>query len=192
VNKNKLGVLKLAQTLGNVSQACKEMGLSRDRFDRFWDLYEQGGEAALQEISRKKAVLKNRVYPVIEKAVCECARAQPSYGRHRVSHERCKQGIFVSGAGVRSIWLRPDLHTFERRLKTFSTKVAQDGLILTEDPLQALERARCEKQAHGEIETARPGDLGRQDTDYVGNLKGVGRMDQQTFIDSDCTVAFVK
>lgn len=192
VIKNKLGLLNLAQTLGNVSQACKVIGFSRDSFYRFRDLYEQGGEAALQEISRKKAVLKNRVDPVIEKAVLDFALAQPSYGQHRVSNELRKQGIFVSGAGVRSIWLRHDLQTFDRRLKALSAKVAQDGLILTEDPLQALERARCEKQAHGEIETEHPGYLGCQDTYYVGNIKGVGRIYQQTFIDSYCKVAFVK
>ncbi len=192
VIKNKLGLLKLARTLGNVSQACKVRDFSRDSFYRFRDLYEQGDEAALQEISRKKPELKNRIEPKIEAAVLDFARAQPSYGQHRVSDERRKQGIFVSGGGVRSIWLRPDLQTFDRRLKALSAKGAQHGLILTEDPLQALERARSEKQAHGEIETEHPGYPGCQDTYYVGNIKGVGRIYQQTFIDSYCKVVFVK
>lgn len=186
VIKNKLGLLKLAQTRGNVSQACKVIGFSRDSFYRFRDLYDQGGEAALQEISRKKPVLQNRIDPEIEAAVLDFALAKPSYGQHRVSNELRKQGIFVSGGGVRSIWLRHDLQTFDRRLKALAAKVAQDGLILTEDQLQALERARCEKQAHGEIETEHPGYLGCQDTYYVGNIKGVGRIYQQTFIDSYC------
>jgi len=67
-----------------------------------------------------------------------------------------------------------------------SAKIAQGGLILTEDQLRALEKAREEKQAHGEIETEYPGYLGYQYTHYVDNIKGVGRIYQQTFIDSYC------
>ena len=190
--KNKLGLLKLAQTLGSVSHACKVMGFSRDSFYRFKELYDQGGEAALQEISRRKPVLKNRVAEPIEQAVIEMAIAQPAFGQHRVSNELRRQGVFVSGGGVRSIWLRHDLETFKKRLHALSAKVAQEGLILTEDQLRALERAQEEKQACGEIESEHPGYLGAQDTYYVGNLKGVGRIYQQTFIDTYCKVAFVK
>ena len=190
--KNKVGLLKLAEQLGSVSQACKVMGFSRDSFYRFRELYEQGGVAALQEISRKKPVHKNRVDPQVEQSVVAFAIEQPAYGQHRVSNEIRKQGIWVSGGGVRSIWLRHDLETFQKRLKALSAKVAQDGLILTEDQLRALEKAREEKQAHGEIETEHPGYLGCQDTYYVGNIKGVGRIYQQTFIDSYCKVAMAK
>lgn len=192
VIKNKVGLLKLAQQLDSVSKACKVMGFSRDSFYRFKELYEQGGEAALMEISRKKPILKNRVEPAIEQAVVDFAIEQPAYGQHRVSNELRKNGIVISGGGVRSIWLRHDLETFAKRLKALSAKVAQDGIILTEDQLRALERAREEKQAHGEIETEHPGYLGCQDTYYVGNIKGVGRIYQQTFIDSYCKIAMVK
>lgn len=192
VIKNKVGLLKLAQQLDSVSKACKVMGFSRDSFYRFKELYEQGGEAALIEISRKKPILKNRVEPAIEQAVVAFAIEQPAYGQHRVSNELRKNGIVISGGGVRSIWLRHDLETFAKRLKALSAKVAQDGIILTEDQLRALERAREEKQAHGEIETEHPGYLGCQDTYYVGNIKGVGRIYQQTFIDSYCKIAMVK
>ena len=182
--RNKLGLLKLAQTLGDVSKACRTMGFSRDSYYRFKELYEQGGSAALQEISRRKPILKNRVDPAIEEQVVRFALDKPAYGQQRVSNELRKDGVFVSSGGVRSIWLRHDLETFQKRLKALSAKVAQDGIILTEDQLSALERARDEKQAHGEIETEHPGYLGAQDTYYVGNIKGVVRIYQQTFIDT--------
>ena len=190
--KSKVGLLKLAQTLGSVSEACKVIGFSRDSFYRFKELYETGGETALAEISRKKPNFKNRADPRIEQAVVDFALEQPAYGQVRVSNELKKRATSISPAGVRTIWLRHDLQTFQLRLKALSAKVAQDGLILTEDQVRALEKAREEKEAHGEIETEHPGYLGSQDTYYVGNLKGVGRIYQQTFIDTYTKVAFVK
>lgn len=190
--KNKLGILELAQHLGNVSQACKVMGYSRDSFYRFKELYEQGGELALQEISRRKPIFKNRVEEHIEKAVVAMAVDQPALGQLRVSNELKRQGILVSPGGVRSIWLRHDLHTFQLRLRALEAKSAQEGLVLTEAQVVALEKAKEEKKAHGEIETHHPGYLGAQDTYYVGNIKGVGHIYQQTFIDTYAKVAFTK
>jgi transposase InsO family protein len=190
--KNKLGLLKLAQTLGSVSEACKVLGFSRDSFYRFRELYETGGEAAHADISRKKPNLKNRVDQAVEEAVVAFAIEQPAFGQVRVANELRKRGIVVSPAGVRIIWLRHDLQTFQLRLKALSAKVAQEGIILTEDQVRALEKARQEKEAHGEIETEHPGYLGAQDTYYVGTIKGVGRIYQQTFIDTYSKLAFVK
>lgn len=190
--KNKLGILELAQHLGNVSKACKIMGYSRDSFYRFKELYEQGGELALQDMSRRKPILKNRVEAHIEQAVLAMAIANPALGQLRVSNELKQGGIFISPGGVRSIWLRHDLQTFKRRLKALESKSAQEGIVLTESQLNALEKAKEEKQAHGEIETHHPGYLGAQDTYYVGNIKGVGHIYQQTFIDTYTKVAFTK
>lgn len=190
--KTKVGLLRLAEQLGNVSQACKVMGYSRDSFYRFKELYDQHGEAGLQEISRKKPILKNRVDPDIEEAVVAFATEQPAYGQLRVSNELKKRGTFVSPGGVRSIWQRHDIETFQKRLKALEAKAAAENLVYTEAQLQALEKARVEKEAQGEIETEHPGYLGAQDTYYVGTLKGVGRIYQQTFIDTYTKMACVK
>jgi transposase InsO family protein len=190
--KTKLGLINLAEHLGNVSQACRLMGYSRDSFYRIKELYDTGGELALKEVSRRKAIPKNRVAPEIEAAVLAMALEQPAFGQVRVANELRKQSVFISPCGVRSVWLRNDLETFSKRLVALEAKVAQEGLILTEAQLIAYERKKEKKEAAGEIETEHPGYLGAQDTYYVGTIKGVGRIYQQTFIDTYSKVAFAK
>ena len=190
--KTKLGLLNLAEHLNNVTQACKLMGYSRDSFYRIKELYDTGGEEALKEVNRKKPNHRNRVDPAIEAAVVQMAFDYPAYGQFRASNELRKRGIYLSAAGIRCIWKRNDLEVFDKRLNALETRMAEQGLILTEAQLMALERKREKKEAFGEIETEHPGYLGAQDTYYVGTIKGVGRIYQQTYIDTYSRVAFAK
>src|SRR5436190_7801867 len=137
--KNKVGLLNLAEELGNVSRACKVMGLSRDTFYRYKSAVEEGGVEALFDQNRRKPNLKNRVDEKIEEAVKDYAIDYPAHGQHRTSNELRKRGIFVSGSGVRSIWVRHGLANFKSRLKALEGKVAAHGIILTEAQVIALE-----------------------------------------------------
>jgi len=187
--KHKVGLLNLAEELGNVSKACQVMGLSRDTFYRYKSAVEEGGIEALLESDRRKPNPKNRVEPKIEAAVTQYAIDFPAHGQVRVSNELRKQGVFISLSGVRSIWLRHGLANFKDRLKALEAMVAEEGLILTDAQVQALEKKKLDDEACGEIETAHPGYLGSQDTFYVGTLKGVGRIYQQTYVDTYAKVA---
>ena len=184
VIKHKTGLLNLAAELGNISQACRIMGFSRDTFYRYQTARDAGGIEALFDANRRKPNLKNRVEEETERAVVEFAVAFPAYGQLRVSNELRKKGIFVSPSGVRSIWLRNNLANMKQRLAVLEQKSAEEGIVLTEAQVQALERKKQDDEACGEIESHHPGYLGSQDTFYVGTIKGVGRVYQQTFVDT--------
>ncbi len=100
--KGKVGLRELARQLGNVSQACKMRGYSRDSFYRFKELYDpfdelrRRGELALREMSRKKPILANRTAPGIAARIVEFSLAQPAFGQIRVANEMRKLGHSIS------------------------------------------------------------------------------------------------
>jgi transposase InsO family protein len=191
--KRKLSILELAEFLKNVSQACKINGVSRQHFYDIKKAYEEHGIEGLKEKTRRKPCLKNRVAPEVEEAVVKMAIEYPAYGQARAANELRKDGVLVSGGGVRSIWQRHNLETFKKRLNILEEKAAKEGIVYTEAQLEALESAKRSRESHpDEIETAHPGYLISQDTFYVGYLKGVGRIYQQTVVDTYSSVAFSK
>jgi transposase InsO family protein len=191
--KRKLSILELAEFLKNVSQACKINGVSRQHFYDIKKAYEEHGIEGLKEKTRRKPCIKNRVAPEVEEAVVKMAIECPAYGQARAANELRKDGVLVSGGGVRSIWQRHNLETFKKRLNALEEKAAKEGIVYTEAQLEALESAKRSRESHpDEIETAHPGYLISQDTFYVGYLKGVGRIYQQTVVDTYSSVAFAK
>lgn len=188
----KLNILDLASQLGNISDACRKLGVSRQHYYDIKSALEEEGVEGLLEKARNKPRIGNRIAPQIEDRVLSYSLEFPTHGQVRVSNELKQEGIILSPGGVRGIWLRHSLERKSLRLKRLEKWSAEKGNVLTESQVQALETAKEEKEAHGEIETFHSGFLLGQDTVYVGWIKGIGKIYQQTGIDTFSNVAFAK
>ncbi len=188
----KLNILELGQVLGNISEACRKLGVSRQHYYDIKQAIEEDGLEGLLEKSRRVPRIGNRVAPEIERKLLEYSLEFPTHGQVRAANELKRQGIQISPGGVRSVWLRHNLQTKPLRLKRLEKWAAENTGVLTESQVQALESAKEEKEAHGEVESHHPGYLVAQDTCYLGYIKGIGRLYQQTSIDTYSNVGFAK
>ncbi|MBF0290653.1 MAG: IS481 family transposase [Nitrospinae bacterium] len=190
--RRKLNILELGETLGNISDACRKMGVSRRHYYDVKKAIEQEGLEGLLEKSRHEPRIGNRVLGEVEQALLDYSLHFPAHGQVRAANELKKRGHHISAGGVRSVWMRHGIATKGLRLKRLEAFSASEGVVLTESQVAALEDAKLEKEAHGEVESYHPGFLLAQDTYYVGTIKGVGRIYQQTAIDTHANVGFAK
>lgn len=190
--QRKVNIVELGATLGNISDACRKLGVSRQHYYDIKQAIVEDGIEGLLEKSRRSPRLGNRVAPEIEQKILDYSLEFPTHGQTRASNELKRKGVILSPGGVRSIWLRHQLEKKGLRLKRLEKWAAANTNVLTEAQVQALEVAKEEKEAHGEIETHHPGFLLGQDTYYVGYIKGVGKIYQQTGIDTFSNVGFAK
>jgi hypothetical protein len=190
--KRKLNILDLGEQLGNVSLACKNLGISRQHFYDIKNALAEEGIEGLLEKSRRTNRPLNRVPADIESKLLEHTLLFPAWGQVRMSNELKKINYIISPGGVRSVWIRHNLQSIPLRLKRLEEWSRDKNNILTESQVTALEQAKEEKEVCGEIETHHPGFLLGQDTYYVGYIKGVGKIYQQTGIDTFSNVGFAK
>lgn len=188
----KLNIVELGKRLGNISEACRKLGVSRQHYYDIKRAIDEEGLEGLLEKSRRIPRIGNRVAPEIEQKLLDYSLEFPTHGQSRVANELRKQGIQISPGGVRSVWLRHNLEVKRLRLKRLEKWAAENSEVLTESQVKALEEAKEEKEAHGEIESPHPGFLLAQDTCYMGYIKGVGRIYQQTAIDTHSNMGFAK
>lgn len=190
--KRKLNLVEFAENMRNITKACKDLGVSRQHYYDIKSTLKEEGVEGLISKTRRKPNLKNRAAPEIEKAVLDYSLEFPTHGQTRTSNELLRRGTQISPSGVRSIWLRSQLENKSLRLKRLEKHSAETGAILTESQVQALEEQKIEKEKHGEVETHHSGFLVGQDTYYVGYIKGVGKIYQQTAIDTFSNTGFAK
>ena len=188
----KLNIVEFADTMKNITKACKRLGVSRQHYYDIKKAIEEEGIQGLMEKSRRGPRVGNRCAPETEKAILDYCLEEPTHGQVRVSNELKRKGIHISAGGVRSVWLRHSLENKKLRLKRLEQWSREENNILTESQVKALEEQKLEKEAHGEIETHHSGFLVAQDTYYVGYIKGIGKIYQQTGIDTYSNIGFAK
>lgn len=188
----KLNILDLGRTLGNISDACRKLGVSRQHYYDIREALNEDGLEGLLEKTRTMPRQGNRVSQEIEEKVLAYSLEHPTHGQVRAANELGKQGVLISAGGIRSIWLRHDLQVKGLRLKRLEKWAAENMGVLSESQVQALEDAKEEREAHGEVESPHPAFLVGQDTCYIGYIKGVGKLYQQTGIDTHSNVGFAK
>lgn len=193
VIRRKLNILELAETLGNVSEAARRTGVSRKHiYDIKRTLIEEGTEG-LREKTKRVARPLNRFSAEIEQAILDYSLHYPTHGQVRVANELNRKNSWkISDGGVRSVWVRHGLEIIPKRLKRLEKYSAETSNVLTESQVQALELKKQKEEAHGEIETHHSGFLVAQDTYYVGTIKGIGKIYQQTGIDTYSNLGFAK
>jgi len=187
--KNKLTLLELAERLGSVSAACRQMNYSRSQFYEIKRRFQlEGFQGLIDRPPIPQSHPRRKSQPLIEK-VLELSRQYPAWGPARIAAQLRLEGFSVCPGTVRYIWVKRNLG---RRLQRWHWALRQDpGMTLSEEQLQELEKLNpCLRERH--VESPRPGYLLSQDTFYVGCLKGIGRLFLQVVVDTYCSLAFAK
>lgn len=190
--QRKLNVIELSQTLGNISEACRRLDVSRQHYYDIKTALREEGIQGLLEKTRRRKKTDSRIPEEFTQRVLDYCLECPTQGQVRVANELTKSGVSISASTVHSIWKRNNLTTKKQRLARLEKWSAETQGILTESQVQALETAKAEKEIIGEVETFHPGFLLGQDTLYVGYIKGIGKIYQQTAIDTYSNVGFAK
>jgi transposase InsO family protein len=189
--RNKLGMLRLAEQLQNVSKACKILGVSRQHFYDVKRQFVQYGAEGLREKVRKVPAMPNKTRPVLEDQILSYSLLYPSYGYARVALCLRLQGVYVAPSRVRYVFQRHGLNRRYKRYLRLEQEAQKEGFALTDDQIELLSRFSDRFQSR-HVESHHPGYLLCQDTFEVGYMKGVGRIYLQAVVDSYNSFGFAK
>jgi len=189
VARQRLSVLQLAEALNNVSEACRQRGMTRTQFYEYKRRFQTHGLEGLKDLppihkTHPQTTPKETVDKIIELSL-----KHPGWGCVRLSDMLKLQGISVSSPTIQNILIKHGMGTKYERLLKLEEKAAQEPIELTAEQIALIEKANpCFKERH--IESSRPGELLAQDTFFVGTLKGVGRVYLQAVVDTYGSYAF--
>jgi transposase InsO family protein len=192
VHAQRLRLFRRAAELGNVSQACREAGISRSLYYGLRKRLERYGPEGLHpKYRRGRPGRPPTLDAVVERRILAEALAQPAWGPQRISDQLALRGIHVAPSTVHRALRRHGLGTRMKRFGVLERHSARSAGLLTERTRKELAKARpTPTQRH--VEAKHPGELVCFDCFYVGKLKGVGKVWQITACDAAASFAWAR
>lgn len=185
----RLSILQLAEALGNVSEACRQRGMTRTQFYEFKKRFQEQGVEGLKDLP---PIHKSHPFTTpleVQDQVIALSLEHPKWGCVKLSDLLKLQGVSVSSPTVQNILIKHGLGQKYDRLLELERRHLEEGLELTAEQVQALEKANpCFRERH--VESSRPGELLSADTFSVGTIKGIGRIYLHAVVDTYGSYAF--
>jgi transposase InsO family protein len=179
----------LAQELGSVSKACKQAGMDRTSFYEWKRRFQTHGLEGLKDLPPIHKTHPQTTPEPVQERIVELALANPTRGCNYLSLLLAQQGMAVSFVTVQNILNKHGLGSRYERLLALEKKALEHQIELTPEQVQQIEQANpCFGERH--VESSRPGELLCQDTFYVGQFKGVGKVYLHTVVDTFGSYAF--
>ena len=187
--KKRLAVLKLAETLGNVSEACRRYGIKRTQFYKFKRRFQVQGVEGLKNLP---PIPKNHPLttpPAQIEQILDLALKHPAYGCSRLESLLAADGKGLSNVTIQKILKKRQLGTRRERWLFLEGKYAEQKGPLTDEQIAFIEKGNPNfRERH--TASSRPGELLCQDTFFVGFLKGVGEVYMHSVVDTFSSYAF--
>jgi Integrase core domain/Helix-turn-helix domain len=189
VAKHRLSVLELAEQLGNVSEACRRRGMTRTQFYEYKKRFQVQGFEGLKDLPPIHKSHPQTTPPEIVEKVVALSLKHPSRGCNHLESLLALEGIKLSSVIIQKILNEREMGTKFERWLALEKKHLDEGMELTPEQVRYIEKINpCFKERH--VESSRPGELLSQDTCYVGQLKGVGKVYLHTVVDTFGSFAF--
>ena len=187
--RKRLRVLQLAERLGNVSEACRRLGLSRTRFYEYKRRYQIHGMEGLVDLPPIHHSHPQTTPPEVVRKILDLALAHPAHGCHRLSRLLQSNGVSVSGITIQKILHRQGMGTRQERLLKLEENVTGAQDMLSPEQMAAMEKGNpCFRERHGE--SSAPAELLCQDTLYMGSSRYLGPIYLQAVVDTYGSIAF--
>ena len=189
VARQRLSVLEMSETLGNISEACRRGGMDRTSFYEWKRRFQTHGLEGLKDMPPIPKSQPHATTPETEAKILEASFAHPSWGCVKLSDYLKLQGVSVSSPTVQKILIRNDIGSVYERWMKVEQRHLEDGIELTAEQVAKIEKYNpCFKERH--VESSRPGELLSADTFFVGSLKGIGKVYLFAAVDTYSSYAF--